>query len=141
MRENILLIVATILWGIWGITNKFAIERAHPFTVQWMYSLPIALAIPLWLWLGDRAEPSNGQPLPALGWAVASGVVATLAVLLMFFALQNTPPSLATAITAAYPVVTLALSVLLRLEALSLQKVLGLALVIVGLIVLLGETS
>lgn len=138
MKENILLIIATILWGIWGITNKYAVDRAHPFIVQWMYSIPVVLAIPLWYWLGMRTTPIGTQqdPSSALWWAIASGAAATLAVLLTFFALQNTAPSIATAITAAYPVVTLAIGVVLRIEEFSLQKLIGLALVIIGLIVL-----
>lgn len=136
MKENLLLIAATILWGIWGITNKYAIDRAHPFTVQWMYSIPIALAIPVWYWLGTRTNLSAyPDSASAFWWAVGSSVAATLALLLMLFALQNTAPSIATAITAAYPVVTLMIGVLLRVEELSPSKLIGIILIVVGIIV------
>ncbi|MFN8376640.1 MAG: DMT family transporter [Anaerolineae bacterium] len=142
MKDTLLLIIATILWGIWGITNKYAIDRAHPYVVQWMYALPIALSIPLFLWLGARAAPvANQNPASALWWAVASGVAATIAFLLMLFALQNVAPSVATAITAAYPAVTFVIGVALRIEDFSLQKLLGLGLIIVGLVVLLVKPS
>jgi drug/metabolite transporter (DMT)-like permease len=142
MREIILLLVATCLWGIWGITNKYAVDRAHPYIVQWMYSIPIALSIPLFYWLGARATPvPNQTPETAFWWAVGSGVAATLAFVLMLFALQHVAPSIATAVTAAYPVVTLAIGVVLRIEDFSLQKAFGLGLVIVGLIVLTYKPS
>jgi drug/metabolite transporter (DMT)-like permease len=140
MKETLMLIVATILWGIWGITNKYAVDRAHPFVVQWMYAIPIALTIPLFYWLGTRTNPSQ-ESSTAFWWAAASGVAATVAFVLMLFALQNVAPSVATAVTAAYPVVTLAIGVALRIEDFSLQKVIGLGLVIIGLVVLLVKPS
>jgi drug/metabolite transporter (DMT)-like permease len=142
MRDILLLIIATILWGIWGITNKYAVDRAHPYTVQWMYSIPIALSIPLFYWLGTRAAPvANQDHSTAFWWAVGSSISATLAFLLMLFALQNTAPSIATAITAAYPAITFMLGVMLRIEQFNLQTLLGLALVILGLIVLAFKPS
>jgi hypothetical protein len=47
MRDNILLIGATILWGIWGIAIKFAVSRSSPFTAQWMFSILYILFIPI----------------------------------------------------------------------------------------------
>jgi drug/metabolite transporter (DMT)-like permease len=142
MKDIILLIIATILWGIWGITNKYAIDRAHPFVVQWMYSIPIVLSIPLFYWLGTRTAPIvNQDHTTAIWWAFGSSVAATLAFVLMLFALQNTAPSIATAITAAYPAITFILGVVLRIEEFSLQKVIGLGLIFIGLIVLLFKPA
>lgn len=142
MKDILLLLLSTLLWGIWGITNKYAVDRAHPFVVQWMYALPIALSIPIFYWLGNRTTPvGNHEPSAALWWAVASGVAATLAFLLMLFPLQTIAPSVVTAITAAYPLVTFAIGVGLHIEEFSLQKLLGMGLILVGLIVLLSKPS
>ena len=105
MRDNILLLLATVLWGIWGFAIKLAVDRAHPFAVQWMYALPNIVFIPIWYFLARNAVPSAasgasaGVDLPALGWASLAAICAIGAMLLMFFALQSKPATLAVAMT------------------------------------------
>ena len=136
MRDNVLLILATVLWGIWGFTIKLAVDRAHPFAIQWMYAFPNILFIPVWYFLARRAVPDAVVDLSALGWATLAAVCAAGAMLLMFFALQSKPATLTVAMTSAYPIVTLFLALLTRTETLNLKHVLGIILIIAGVIVL-----
>jgi len=136
MSPMLLLIVATILWGIWGIADKLALEQAHPYSVQWMYAIPYALTIPLFIWLGIRAQPESNLNSTSFFWAVVAGTVSILALILMLFAMRTQPASLAVAVTSAYPLVTLLIAVLFKMETLSIQKVLGTLLIIGGLVVL-----
>jgi len=140
MRDNVLLLLATVLWGIWGFAIKLAVDRAHPFAVQWMYALPNILFIPIWYFLARKAVPSAGASaavdLPALGWASLAAVCAVSAMLLMFFALQSKPATLAVAMTSAYPIVTLALALVTRAEVFNIRHVIGIVLIIAGVIVL-----
>ena len=139
MRDNVLLLLATVLWGIWGFAIKLAVDRAHPFAVQWMYALPNIVFIPIWYFLARKAVPGAASAvvdLPALGWASLAAVCAICAMLLMFFALQSKPATLAVAMTSAYPIVTLALALVTRAEILNLKHVFGIVLIIVGVIVL-----
>jgi drug/metabolite transporter (DMT)-like permease len=107
-----------------------------------MYSIPIVLSVPIFYWLGTRTAPIvNQDHATAFWWAAASSIAATLAFILMLFALQNTAPSIATAITAAYPAITFILGLVLKIEEFSLQKLLGLGLIFVGLLVLLIKPS
>jgi drug/metabolite transporter (DMT)-like permease len=76
----------------------------------------------------------------AFRYALISGFAAAGAALLFFFALRDTSASVAVAVTAAYPVVTLAIGVLLREETLDLRKGLGIAIIIVGVVVLQWES-
>lgn len=139
MFANILLLVSTLLWGVWGYTNKLAVDHAHPLTVQWMYSIPIALMIPIYYWLGATQAPATNLNGDALKYALISGVMSGVAVLLYFFAVRSTSASIATAITAAYPIVTLLLAVLFRTEDFSWRKLIGIIVVIVGVILLQSE--
>lgn len=136
MSAILLLVLATILWGIWGIADKLALEHAHPFSVQWMYAVPYAITLPIFFWLGARSQSEGNLSKIAFFWAVVAGVSSILALLLMLFAMRSQPASLAVAVTAAYPLVTLFIAVILRMESLSVQKILGILLIIGGLIVL-----
>ena len=139
MSANILLLLSTLLWGIWGYTNKLAVSHAHPLTVQWMYSVPIALMIPVYFWMGARIAPANNLSGDAFKFALISGVMSGAAGLLYFFAVRDTSASVATAITAAYPIVTLFLAVLLQTESFTWRKLIGIIVVISGVILLQSE--
>ena len=139
MSPILLLILATILWGVWGVADKLALDQAHPFTVQWMYAVPFVFAVPLFFWLGGRAEPETNQNTTAFFWAVVASISSILALLLMLFAMRSQPASLAVAVTSAYPLVTLGIAVLLKMESISPAKIAGMALIIVGLVILQGQ--
>lgn len=135
----LLLIISTFLWGIWGFANGRAVANAHPLTVQWMYYIPSMLLIPLFYFLGARFAPETNMDGSAFRYAFIAGLSAAGAALLFFFALRDTSASIAVAVTAAYPVVVLALGVLARDETLDLRKIAGIAIIIVGVIVVQWE--
>jgi drug/metabolite transporter (DMT)-like permease len=135
------LILATLLWGLWGIADKYAVEQAHPFTVQWMYAIPYVLTIPLWFWLGKTIQPQTNLNPTAFMWAIIASCCSMLALLLLLFALQRKPASLAVAFTSAYPLVTLLIASLMGAERVTLPKVAGLLLILVGLVVLQWSES
>lgn len=136
MSPILLLILATILWGIWGIADKLALEQAHPFTVQWMYAVPFVITIPLFFWLGLRSQPESNFDARAFLWAVTASVSSILALVLMLFAMRSQPASLAVAVTSAYPLVTLFIAALLKMETITPMKVAGMALIMGGLVIL-----
>jgi transporter family protein len=135
----VLLIFSTILWGVWGYVNGRAVAHAHPLTVQWMYYVPAALLIPVFYFLGSRLAPATNLDGSAFRYAAISSLAAAAAALLFFFALRETSASVAVAITAAYPVVTLLIGVSLREETIDLRKLAGIAVIIVGVVVLQWE--
>lgn len=139
MTNDLLLIIATILWGVWGIANKYAVLNAHPFTVTWMFSVPSILLIPLWYWLGSRASPATALDKTAFFWAAVASVTSIAATTLLFFVMQRRPASLAVAATSAYPLITLIIGVLAGAEKFSPQRLIGIVVIIVG--VVLVQTS
>lgn len=136
MTSVLLLILATLLWGIWGIADKFAVENAHPFTVQWMYAIPYVVALPIWYWLGRNARPEANHSQTAFVWAIVASIASMLALLLLLLALQQKPASLAVAFTSAYPLVTLIIAALLGQEEITLTKVAGILFILAGLVIL-----
>ncbi|MGE5141527.1 MAG: EamA family transporter [Rudaea sp.] len=136
MRTNIILIVAVLLYGIWGIANKFAVARAHPFTVQWMFAVPLIVSLPIFYWLGARFAPETNRDSAALFWAAVASAASILATLLLYFALRERPASVVVAITSGYPLVTLVLAVLAGTESFTLPKVVGVLLMFGGVVLL-----
>lgn len=136
MKTNALLFLATVLWGIWGIADKYALSRAHPFTVQWMYSIPYILFLPFWYFLSKKAAAGPTFDLQALGWSVLACICSVTAMALMFFAMRSQSASTAVALTSAYPLVTLLLAVVVRTEQLTVPKITGMLLIVAGVIVL-----
>jgi drug/metabolite transporter (DMT)-like permease len=134
MKANLALLAATLLWGLWGLADKKAVELAHPYTVQWMYALPYILALPLWYWLGARAGATTNHDTSALMWAVVASSASILATVLLFFALQSRPASFVGAATSAYPVVTMVLAVMSGSEDFNVGRLVGILFIMVGVV-------
>ncbi|MBK8020196.1 MAG: EamA family transporter [Chloroflexi bacterium] len=130
----VLLAVTTILWGVWGFANKVAVTQAHPFHVQWIYSLPLALLIPLWYFLGRSQQPDVVLTPSVVLWAAGSGLAAAAAFALMLFAMQEASATSVVAMTAAYPVVTALIAYFTGMEKLTLGQVVAVLIIIAGVI-------
>lgn len=137
MHPYLAILLATLMWGIWGFAHKNAVTQAHPFTVQWMYGIPYALSIPVWYWLGMRVEGSGAAVAarPWL-WATMGGMTSIAAVFLVLVAMRTTSASVAVALTSAYPLITLLLGVLNGSERVTTVKVLGIVFIAVGVMLL-----
>lgn len=130
----LLLILATILWGVWGYANKIAVTQAHPFSVQWMYSIPMILLVPLWFLLGRSQRPETNLNSSAFLWAAAAGIAATLAFLAMLFAMRSASATMAVALTAAYPVVSAVIAYFAGTEKINLGQIAAIGLIVIGTI-------
>ncbi len=138
MSTTLIIIIATILWGIWGIADKKAVGYSHPYTVQWMYALTSIVLIPVWYFLGAKVQPETNHHPGTFWWAIGGSVLSAVAHLLMLFAMSKQPASIVAALTSAYPLVTLLIAVIIRTEELSLPKVGGMLLVVAGLVIMQG---
>ena len=135
MWATFALLGATVLWGVWGVAEKEAVNRANPFMVQFLAMLHYVATAPLWYWLSARNGASQLPDQRTILWGVTGGAAATLALLLLLLALQTRPASSSVAVTAAYPLVTLLLAVWMGTESLTATKLIGIVLVIAGVLV------
>jgi drug/metabolite transporter (DMT)-like permease len=136
-----LLCCATLLWGFWGFANKRAVMVAHPLDVQWAYAVPYALSIPLFWWLARRAAPAVTPDAAAIAWSAGAGASTIAGLLCLLYALRVTSASSAIAVTSAYPVVAMMFLAAAGIEPLTPRRLVGCAIVAVGLIVLQWEPS
>ena len=134
MQGIIPLILAAILFGVWGFANKHAVQGAHPFTVQWIYTIPYMLSMPFWYWMARRTVPEASSNPRTFLWTILASMCAISAVVLVFFALRHRSASFATSVTAVYPAITLFLAVLAGDESPNATRLGGIALIIGGVV-------
>ena len=118
--------------GVAGVTAKLALR-----TISWQQMVlwvPIAyavFAVSFAVFRGARLPLGVGG-----GWAAATALCASSALILFFVALTHGEASKVVPASSAYPVVTLAASALFLSESITLVRVVGTALVIVGLVLI-----
>lgn len=129
-------LIPTILYvlavGGLGVTSKLGLD-----TLKWQQMVPwlgfgyIGTAL---YCLGTRqAKVETG---PGGKWAALSTCLAVSSMLSLYLALEEGKASTVVTIGAAYPAVTVALSVALLAERLSAARLAGMAMVIAGVVVL-----
>ena len=130
-----LTLVAMFLWGFWGFFSKLAtgfIRDVDAAVYQAVGTVTVAIIAAFFV----RFQP-KGSPQGIL-YAVLSGVSAALATFFFFSAITRGRSVVVVSMTALYPLVTLALSVLFLHEVVTLKQLLGVGLAL-GAIVLLSS--
>jgi uncharacterized membrane protein len=121
-----------VMLGAGGVTAKLALR-----TITWQQLvlwLPIA-----YLLFSAAFMIFRGASFPVGvggGWAAATALAASSALVLFFYALTKGPASQVTPATSAYPVVTVIGSALFLSEPITLVRGLGTALVVAGVVLL-----
>jgi uncharacterized membrane protein len=118
--------------GALGVTSKLALE-----TLNWKQLLPwtllaYAVAVTVLLAMGQTDLRWHSGS----GWAVATAALAVGSLILLFVALGLGEASKVVPVTAAYPAATVVLAALFLGEDISLARVAGMLMVIVGVVVL-----
>jgi transporter family protein len=140
-RSLFFALLAFLLWGFWSLTAKIAVSNIGPGNVFGCYVIS-SLTIPLVYVMLRRPRPlTNEKPSRTLWAAGAGGVALNVAGTLIFaFALSMGQASLVVPISSAYPLVTIAIAILLLGEKLNRLQTIALASVLIGLITI-GITS
>lgn len=122
--------------GSLGVTAKLALRTlAWPDLILWTGAGYIAVAIVLLLLGRTEVRYAEGT-----AWAMLSGALAITGLIMLSVALGRGQASTVTAVSAAYPAVTLLLAVAFLAEGLSVARAVGVGLVICGVIVLTTAT-
>ena len=131
----ILAISASILWGFWGFLGKIASKSIDSQNLLIISSLGSAMALPITLLLFYKyfSFPISSSPHYI---ALASGFLGGIGALFFFLAISKGDASKVVVITAMYPVVTILLSFIFLKEALSVEKIIGICLALIALVLL-----
>lgn len=135
MNWLFLTLAAMLLWGFWGFFSKLAtsfIRDVDAAIYQAIGTVTVTLIAAFFV----RFQP-KGTPNGIL-YAVLSGASAALATFFFFSAITRGRGSVVVSMTALYPLVILALSVIFLHEVVTLKQLLGVGLAL-GAIVLLSS--
>jgi transporter family protein len=132
-------LLAFLLWGFWGLTAKIALSNIGPGNVFGCYVLS-SLTIPtIYCMLRRKRQELQTLEKPSrrLWWIAAAGVALNVSGTLIFaFALNLGQASLVVPISSAYPLVTVAVAILLLGEKLNRLQMIALVFILIGLITL-----
>ena len=131
MPNWFLLAVATvILWGVWGMLLKLAVDRLGPNTTFFFHSVTFAIVVVGYKFAAGFKVSTQA---PAVLLAVGAAVLSASGALSMVNALVRGTASTVFPIVALYPAVTVLLSLVFLKERLNGSQWLG-----VGLALLAG---
>jgi bacterial/archaeal transporter family protein len=124
-------LVYIVTVGALGVTSKLALRTLRwPDMILWS-GLGYVFVAAVLLAIGQtRLQVVTGTP-----WAMLSAVMAIVGLVALYLALGTGDASKVIPITAAYPAVTLALSVVALSERVSLVRAAGTCLVMAGVVV------
>lgn len=123
---------ALLFWGIWGITAKYAVERADELTVLFVTYL-VGLAVVLAL---DSGSVAAVEVDAGTAFAVLSGLAMSLGTVLFYRALDLGQLSGVTAIPALYFVVAFVYGVVVLGESVNTTQLAGVGLACVAVVLL-----
>lgn len=131
-------IISMMLWGLWGVLLKLAERSANWLTVYVASSIAAFAAALLNAIILSRAMDSRVKLDPSGGLLIAliAGILGNLGYLFFMLSLARGNAGLVVILTGLYPVVTVALSVMLLEEQLTMPKVLGVILALIAIILL-----
>lgn len=132
----LLSVAILILWGVWGLFTKVAVEDPGfgPWNILLFYTLAnVTMGPPYYLWRrgrGPRADPSPR----AIGLGAAGLGMLFTGIVALTFALSVGPASLATAVSGSAPVVTAIVAFALLRERPTLPRLAALSLFVPGIV-------
>jgi bacterial/archaeal transporter family protein len=122
-----------VCWGAWGIFGKLASAQINSkLLVLVSISTSFLLLWILFLATGFEVE-RNAR---GIGYAVLAGVAGSIGSIFFYLALRQGKASVVVPLTALYPLITVALSVLFLKEDLSAVKIIGIFLALVASLLL-----
>lgn len=125
-----------VAWGLWGIFDKLALARAEPkdvFLVTAILAIPqIPLVLFLLTWNYDQWHLSSSLII----YASASSVISSLGMALYLDSMKRADSSVVLGMTAAYPLVTQVLGLLIMGEAFSTTRAIGAVFIALGIVVI-----
>ncbi len=136
MPTKLLIVVATISWGVWGFALKKAVAHMPPLSAYVVLAATNIALVPLYVLLARAFGTKLDFVTGGVVWAAAAAFAVGIGSVAMLYAMKTSDASSTVAMTAAYPVVTLLLAVLFLNEPITATRVAGVGLVAAGAVLL-----
>jgi len=132
-----LLFVTMLLWGTTPLFEKIGLKEVEPLTGVLIRSAAITVILLLVYIFSGRAHELTKVSLKNYALFTASGVMAGLVGMwTYFYLLRSGMTSKIVPIAASYPLITAILSIAILGEAVTVQRVIGIIMTIVGIILI-----
>jgi transporter family protein len=126
-----LALLSTFWWGLWAFLVKLASAQLDPFQMQVLF---VAGMTPLIALVLARSRLSVQTDRLGVLYGVLNGVLATLGMLAFYAAMEQGKASVVGPVTALFPVVTVAGSMLILNERLNAVQGTGVCLAIAAIV-------
>lgn len=137
-----LLIITGLLWGFSPILEKAGLSRIEPLIAVAIRSFTIAIVLVVVMMVTGRIKDLIAVDVKGLLLFASSGILAGLLGMWTYFgALKLQPASKIVPIVAAYPLVTALLSIFILKEGVTLTRILGTILIIMGIWLVKGTAA
>mgnify|MGYP000038301110 CR=1 FL=1 len=132
-------LVGMLFWGLAPVLGKLGLTKVSPALGLTIRSFTVSLFLLGWLLMSGKAGELSRVDARTWAFVAAEGVLASLlGHLAYYYALKFGEASRVTPVMAAFPLVTVALGIIFLGEKLTLAKIGGAAMVVVGVLLIRG---
>ncbi|MEO5600925.1 MAG: DMT family transporter [Cyclobacteriaceae bacterium] len=137
LRWLIFSILAALCWGIWGVMAKIISEDISPYMNHILFTIGMLLTIPFVL-KNAQQKPLNRK---GIFWGVIAGFLAVAGNIAIYRAFATGGlAAIVIPVSNLYPVVTIAIAIIVLKEKLHWLNGVGVLLAIFAIVILSGET-
>ncbi|MCU0598182.1 MAG: EamA family transporter [Desulfobacterales bacterium] len=128
-------IIALCFWGLWGFCEKVASRSVIPGNLIILSTLGSLSIFPIYLTLFAREFKFSWQN-PDYYMSLAGGMAGAVGGVFFYFAISKGEASRVVTLTSLYPMISVILASLFLNEALTLQKIAGIACAMAAMVLL-----
>lgn len=132
MSSDIFVVIALMCWGIWGIFDKQALKQSSSQDVITIHYVLHGLQIPVIIAILNAIHPGWSLDGHLILWSGLAAVVYAVATVAYLTAMGKSEASYVLGMSACYPVISTALAVLFLGEKLIVSRLIGAAIVCLG---------
>ncbi len=130
-------IAAAFFWGTWGVVAKLISDQVSPFTNHLLFSIGMLFTLPLIIKKVRSTKPSR----KGIGWGLVAGVLAVIGNVAVYQAFTSGGlAAIVIPVTNLYPLVTIAIALLVFKEKLNWINGIGILLAIPAVLMLSGDS-
>jgi uncharacterized membrane protein len=129
-----LLIISFVGWAAWSFINKLAADKLHPYFIQMMGCIVGMILLPIYFYFLKQQSPT---PTINIGYAFLSALASLLAAgaaIAYIYNIRGGNLGAISVISSSYPVLVYILSVVFLKEEITIVKVAGVILVLLGVV-------
>jgi uncharacterized membrane protein len=135
MNPNILIAIAILCWGTWGVFHKFALQGLDPASIQCVSSVTNVLLGFVYFYIYRQSVPAIAWNWnwKAIAYAAVTSVLSGTAAICYLYALKHKSVSSLAGYTALNPAVTFIFAAIFLGENFGFYKVIGLSFIMSGI--------